>query len=77
MSPWQATRQWDEAAQYNEVTGNLSAAMQQVHKLRAEWNEWNGEEAEPQDHKSLEEIFHDPAEQSTPFVPSVDEEVNQ
>ena len=65
------------AAQYNEVTRNLSAAIQQVHKLRAEWNEWNGEEAEPQDHENLEEIFHDPAEQSTLLVPSVDQEVNQ
>ena len=27
------------ATQYNEVTRNLSAAIQQVHKLRAEWNE--------------------------------------
>ena len=32
------------AAQYNEVTRNLSAAIQQVHKLRAEWNEWNEED---------------------------------
>ena len=65
------------ATQYNEVTRNLSAAIQQVHKLRAEWNEWNGEEVKPQDHESLEEIFHDPAEQSTLLVPSVDQEVNQ
>ena len=28
------------AAQYNEVTRNLSAAIQQVHKLRAERMEW-------------------------------------
>ena len=32
------------ATQYNEVTRNLSVAIQQVHKLRAEWNEWNGED---------------------------------
>ena len=31
----------------------------------------------PQDHESLEEIFHDPAEQSTLLVPSGDQEVNQ
>ena len=31
-------------AQYNEVSKNLSMAIQQVHKLRAEWDEWNGEE---------------------------------
>ena len=45
--------------------------------MRAEWNEWNGEEDKPQDHESLEEIFHDPAEQSTLLVPSVDQDVNQ
>ena len=65
------------ASQSNEVTRNLSAAIQQVHKLRAEWNEWNAEEDKPQDHESLEEIFHDPAEQSTLLVPSVDQDVNQ
>ena len=65
------------ATQYNEVTRNLSAAIQQVHKLRAEWNEWNGEEDKPQDQESLEEIFHDPAEQSTLLVPSVDQDMNQ
>ena len=65
------------ATQYNEVTRNLSAAIQQVHKLRAEWNEWNGEEDKPQDQESPEEIFHDPAEQSTLLVPSVDQDVNQ
>ena len=36
-------------AQYNEVSRNLSMAIQQVHKLRAEWDEWNGEETRPQD----------------------------
>ena len=64
------------ATQYNEVTRNLSAAIQ-VHKLRAEWNEWNGEEVKPQDHESLAKIFHVPPEQSTLFVPSVDQDVNQ
>ena len=63
------------ATQYNEVSRNLSAAIQQVHKLRAEWNEWNGEDDEPQDQDSPEEIFHDPAEQST--FPSVDQGMNQ
>ena len=65
------------ATQHNEVTRNLSSAIQQVHKLRAEWNEWNGEEDKPQDQESLEEIFHDPAEQSTLLVPSVDQDMNQ
>ena len=65
------------ATQYNEVTRNLSAAIQQVHKLRAEWNEWNGEDDKPQDQESPEEIFHDPAEQSTLLVPSLDQDVNQ
>ena len=45
--------------------------------MRAEWKKWNGEEDKPQDHESLEEIFHDPAEQSTLLVPSVDQRVNQ
>ena len=45
-------------------------AIQQVHKLRAEWDEWNGEEARPQDQENQEEIFHDPAEQSTMVVPN-------
>ena len=65
------------ATQYNEVSRNLSAAIQQVHKLRAEWNEWNGEEDKPQDQESPEEIFLDPAEQSTLLVPSVDQDMNQ
>ena len=65
------------ATQYNEVIRNLSAAIQQVHKLRAEWNEWNGEEEKPQDQESPEEIFHDPAEQSTILVPSADQVINQ
>ena len=65
------------ATQYNEVSRNLSTVVQQVHKLRAEWDEWNGEEDKPQDQESQEEIFHDPAEQSTIFVPSADEAVNQ
>ena len=30
------------ATQHNEVSGNLSVAIQQVHRLRAEWDEWNG-----------------------------------
>ena len=58
------------AAQYNEVTRNLSAAIQQVHKFRAEWNEWNGGEDNLQDQESPEEIVHDQAEQSTLLVPS-------
>ena len=45
-------------------------AIQQVHKLRAEWDEWNGEETRPQDQEDQEEIFHDPAEQSTMIVPT-------
>ena len=65
------------ATQYNEVSRNLSAAIQQVHNLRAEWDEWNGEEDKPQDQESPEEIFHDPAEQSTLLVPSVDQDMNQ
>ena len=65
------------AAQYNEVSRNLSAAIQQAHKLRAEWNEWNGEDDKPQDQDSAEEIFHDPAEQSTLLVPSVNQDMNQ
>ena len=48
-------------AQYNEVSRNLSMAIQQVHKLRAEWDEWNGEETRPQDQENQDEIFHDPA----------------
>ena len=59
-------------AQYNEVSRNLSIAIQQVHKLRAEWDEWSGEETKPQDHEGQEEIFHDPAEQSTMIVPTED-----
>ena len=65
------------ATQYNEVSRNLSTVIQQVHKLRAEWDEWNGEEDKPQDQESPEEIFHDPAEQSTIFVPSADQAANQ
>ena len=37
------------AAQCNEVSRNLSIAIQQVHKLRAEWDESNDEEDKPQD----------------------------
>ena len=65
------------ATQYNEVSKNLSTVIQQVHKLRAEWDEWNGEEKTHQDQESPEEIFHDPAEQSTLFVPSVDQPMKQ
>ena len=65
------------ATQYNEVTRNLSAAIQQVHQLRAEWNEWNGGEDNLPDQESLKEIFHDPAEQSTLLVPSLDQDANQ
>ena len=65
------------AAQYNEVSRNLSMAIQQVHQLRAEWDEWNGEETNPQDEESQEEIFHDPAEQSTIVAPSADRAVNR
>ena len=65
------------ATQYNEVSRNLSTVVQQVHKLRAEWDECNGEEDKPQDQESPEEIFHDPAEQSMIFVPSADQAVNQ
>ena len=46
------------ATQYNEVSKNLSTVIQQVHKLRAEWDEWNGEEDTHQDQESPEEIFH-------------------
>ena len=62
------------AAQYNEVSLNLSSVIQQVHKLRADWNEWNGNDEETQqyDHENQEEIFHDPAEQSTMLVPVED-----
>ena len=60
-----------------EVSRNLSTVIQQEHKLRAEWDEWNGEEDKPQDQESPEEIFHNPAEQSTTFVPSVDQVANQ
>ena len=38
--------------------------------LRAEWDEWNGEETRQQDQEGQEEIFHDPAEQSTMIVPT-------
>ena len=65
------------AAQYNEVSINLSIVIQQVHKLRAEWDEWNGEEDKPQDQERPEEIFHDQAEQSTLSVPSADQPINQ
>ena len=65
------------AAQYNEVSRNLSMAIQQVHQLRAEWDEWNGEETKPQDQESPEEIFHDPAEQSTIVAPSADQAINR
>ena len=40
--------------------------------MRAEWDEWNGIETRPQDHEGQEEIFHDPAEQSTMIVPTED-----
>ena len=65
------------ATQYNEVSKNLSTVIQQVHKLRAEWDEWNGEEDTHQGQESPEEIFHDPAEQSTLFVPSADQPIKQ
>ena len=65
------------ATQYNEVSKNLSTVIQQVHKLRAEWDEWNGQEDTHQDQESPEEIFHDPAEQSTLFVPSADQPIKQ
>ena len=64
------------ATQYNEVARNLSTVIQQVHKLRAEWDEWNSED-KPQHQESPEEIFLDPAEQSTLFVPSADQPINQ
>ena len=57
------------------MSRNLSTVIQQVHKLRAEWDEWNGEEDKPQDQESPEEIFHDQAEQSTLFVPSADQPI--
>ena len=62
------------AAQYNEVSSNLSRVIQQVHKLRADWNDWNGNDEETQQyvHENQEEIFHDPAEQSTMLVPVED-----
>ena len=65
------------ATQYNEASRNLSMAIQQVHQLRAEWDEWNGEETKPQDQESPEEIFHDPAEQPTILMPSADQVMNQ
>ena len=60
--------------QYNEVSRNLSNVIQQVHKLRAEWNDWSDddEEKRPQDQEGQEEIFHDPVEQSTMIVPTED-----
>ena len=72
-----STQAVELATQYNEVSRNLSTVIQQVHKLRAEWDEWNGEEHQPQDQESPEEIFHDPAEQSTILVPSADQGTNQ
>ena len=63
-------------AQYNEVSRNLSMAIQRVHKWRAEWDEWSGEERQ-QDHEGQEEIFHDPAEQSTMIVPTEDPAVDR
>ena len=64
----------DLAAQYSDVSQNLSSVIQQVHKLRADWNDWNGNDEETQqyDHENQEEIFHDPAEQSTTLVPVED-----
>ena len=60
------------ATQFNEVSQNLSKVIQQVHNLRAEWNDWNENDDETQqyDHENPEEIFHDPAEQSTMLVPA-------
>ena len=51
MSIWQVTQALELVAQYNEVSRNLSNVTQQVHKLRAEWNDWNDddEETRPQD----------------------------
>ena len=62
------------ATQYNEVSLNLSGVIQQVHKLHADWNDWNGNDEETQqyDHENQEEIFHDPAEQSTMLMPVED-----
>ena len=62
------------AAQYNEVSLNLSKVIQQVHKLRADWDDWNenDEETQQYDDENQEEIFHDPAEQSTMLVPVED-----
>ena len=62
------------ATQFNEVSQNLSGVIQQVHKLRADWNDWNGSDEETQqyDHENPEEIFHDPAEQPTVLVPAED-----
>ena len=71
------TQAVDLATQYNEVSRNLSTVIKQVHKLRAEWDEWNDEEDKSQDQGGLEEIFHDPAEQTTILVPSVDQGVIQ
>ena len=44
-----STQAVELATQYNEVSRNLSIVIQQVHKLRAEWDEWNDEEDKPQD----------------------------
>ena len=62
------------AAQYNEVSLNISRVIQQVHQLRDDGNDWNGNDEETQqyDHENQEEIFHDPAEQSTMLVPVED-----
>ena len=62
------------ATQFNEVSQKLSSVIQQVHKLRADLNDWNGndEETEQYDHQNQEEILHDPAEQSTMLVPAED-----
>ena len=72
-----STQAVELATQYNEVSRNLSVAIQEVHKLRAEWDEWNDEEDKSQDQESSKEIFHDPAEQSTILVPSGDQGVIQ
>ena len=72
-----STQAVELATQYNEVSGNLSRVIQQVHNLRAEWDEWNGEEDKPQDLERPEENFHDPAEQSTLLVPSMDQDRDQ
>ena len=55
----------------------ISDAKSTKSVMRSEWNEWNGEDDKPQDQDSPEEIFHDPAEQSTLLVPSVDQDMNQ